>query len=255
MKTIIAALITAMSELKTKADSALKGMGPLDQYQGAQEVGYAINSLNYSKEVVEDMLVKANSIMEKYDATIADAAAPIAATLIDEKITAGELVRKTDFDIAIDGAEKKGEQVATARFEAEKKAEVAIAARRTEVSAAHGQPVADALTPEILAAEEFDTKIKPEIARRVEAVNKLGIVAAEKPEQYKDILICGKFDDEGSAEFDKRITLITSLLPSGTVAASAPAKKVIPGSGAPQIVTAPAGNSPAAKEEAVVSIF
>ena len=49
MKSIIAALKIAMQELRTKANSALKGLGPVDQYEGSQEVAYAIRSLKWAE--------------------------------------------------------------------------------------------------------------------------------------------------------------------------------------------------------------
>lgn len=255
MKSILAAIIAAMSELKTKADSALAGMGPVDQYQGAQEVAYAIKSLGYSKDVIESVLKDAAAVMEKYDTNIAVEAEPIAASMIAAKIEAGELINKTDHELAIDNAKKQGEQAAAQKFEDQKKADDTIAARRAELTSAHGQPVADAMAPEVLAAEKFDTEIKPEIARRVDSLTMLGVVAAEKPDQFKEILTCGEFTTEGSAAFDKRIDLITSLLPKGAVAASAPAKKaVVPGSGASQFAAASTAATPV-NEEVAPAIF
>lgn len=223
MKEIIAALALAMQELKTKADAALKGMGPIDQYQGAQEVAYAIRTLNYSKEQVEEMLQTVNGVMEKYDAAIAAAVEPLAAAKLDEKIAAGELVRKTDHDLAIENAKTEGETAAAERLAAERKEEQAAAARRDEIAASHGKEVAAALPFEIFAADKFTDATKSEITRRVESLKEIGVAAAEKPAHFAEIVSCGSFDEEGKAAFDGRITQLKDLI--GPKTPTAPAKK------------------------------
>lgn len=249
MKEIIAALGIAMQELKTKADAALKGMNPIDQYEGAQEVAYAIRSLSYSKDCVEDMLSKVNEVMSKYDETVAAAAAPLAAAEIETKIAAKELIRKTDFDLAIENAKQDGEKVAAERIATERQEELAAAARRTEIATAHGKEVAEALPENVFAAAAFTEAAKAEIARRVDTLKDIGVAAAEKPAHFAEIISCGAFDDAGKAAFDARIAQLKDL---GIGAASKPpTRKPVPGSGAPQFAAASKQEDAPAKPVAV----
>lgn len=235
MKPILAAFVLAMQTIKSKADAALAGMGPVDQFEGAREVSYALNTLGWAAKEVESMLAQVAALEAKFDPEVQAAAALLVETQITEKIAAGEFVKKADLDIAIGAAELKGKAEAEAAAQTAAAALAQVAARRTEITTAHGAEVAAALPQDVLNIVEF-APVAAELARRVTALSEIGVTAAAKPASFADIACSIPFDEAGQAAFDTRLAAAKEL--AGPVTQRTPAQIAasqrqtrVPGSG------------------------
>lgn len=239
MKAIIAAFTIAIKELKSKADSALSGMGPVDQYEGAREVSYAINTLQWTAKEVTNMLQQVVDLEAKFDPEVEAAVAAKLPEFLAAKVAAGEYIAKADVEAAVAAAKQEATTAAEAAFQLREQEAATVAARRKEIETAHGSEVAAALSDDSLKGEVavFDS-LKTELARRVTALTEIGVTAAANKSAF-DKIACGHaFDEDGGKAFDSNVELVKGLVPKGAaqVAASSAAPKV-PGSGQP---TAPA---------------
>lgn len=238
MKEILAALTLAMTELRTKANSALQGVGPVDQYEGAQEVAYALRSLQWSADTVKDMLEQVDSVMAKIDPEVSAAAASLVDGLLTERVAAGEYMAKGDVELAIESAVRRGEGLAQAAFAKREEEAATLASRRGEIAAAHGPEVADMVPAEVLTGEGY-VAAQAELGRRVEALTAIGVTAASKKTAFAD-MACGlPFDEAGAGVFDARLATIKDVVgevkPDAQGAASRSGHT--PGSGAPVAAT------------------
>lgn len=239
MKAILAALALTIQELKTKANAALSGMLPLDQYEGAKEVSYAVNTLGWVKAEVEQMLKSVAEVEAKFEPEVAAAALLLVEEKISEQIAAGELVKKSDVETAVAAAKLEGEQVAAAAFELRETEAAALTARRKEIETAHGAEVAACVLEESLKGETFDA-VKTELGRRVTVLAEMGVTAAAKKTSFTDVACSIPFDEDGVKAFDKRIEGIKELVGPKGAAGVVTASRQTPGSGTP-----PAPNSTA----------
>lgn len=254
MKEILAAFLLAGQTIKSRADAALAGMGPVDQFEGAREVSYALNTLQWAAKEVESMLGQVAALEAKFGPEVAAAASLLVESQISEKIAAKELFRLADLDVAVGAAELKG------RKEAEKAASDAAAAlalvadRRGEITTAHGAEVAAALILEILNVVEF-APVAAELARRVTALSEIGVTAAAKPASFADLACSIPFDEAGQTAFDNRLAAAKELAAPAArtpeqIAASQRQTRV-PGSGP---VPVPAGSpEPSAPQKSAVT--
>jgi hypothetical protein len=245
MKSILAALAASLLELKNKANSALSGMQPLDQYAAAQEVTYAVKSLQYSEKVVTEMIGQAEAILSKYDTEIETAAASRAEVLLTEKLAAGEYLPKADVDAAVALSRKEGKDEAVTEFAAAKAAAEKVAARRTEIAAVTS-PEAAALIPDEALTEESFAATKLEFKRRFDAVTEIGVTAAEKKDAFADFACSMGFGEDSGKAFDSRISVIRDIAkPAATGTAAASVKTKVPGSTVPLAAGAATTDAPA----------
>jgi hypothetical protein len=246
MKTILAAFTIAMQTLRDKANAALKDMPPLDQFENAREVGFALNTLKYAKDEVERMLNQVAEIENKLEPEVTAAAK----ALVEQQIAAGELLRKADAETAITAARKEAKDEAEVAFQLREQEAKTIAARRKEIETAHGAEVAAAVSDESLKGDAFDD-FKTELSRRVAALASLGVTAQAKPKPFAEIACGIAFDADGRSAFDSRMDSIKELVgPAGTAsaAASTPAAKT-PGTGQPPAAAAAAAKSGSTDDE------
>jgi len=236
MNELLELLRASIEGIKTRANVALAGMPPIDQFQGATQVVGMINTMEWIEKDVKNLAEH----FAGAEAKLAAALEKSAADKIAASLAAGEIVKKTDADAAITAAELRVKGEVEGSYAAEKAKAALAATRRGEIVTLHGADAAAALAEDVLAVEDFDTAVKPEVGRRVAALGEIGVTAAAKRETFTDLLTEAPFTPDGIAAFDKRIGQIKELsAPSkGTVAASAPATK--PGSGQP---TVPAGGT------------
>jgi len=241
MKAIIAAFTLAIQQLKAKADAALEGMDPVDQYEGAREVSYAVNTLKYCAKEVESMLTQIADLEAKYDPEVKAAAEAMLPTLIAEKVAAGEYIAKADVEAAVAAARKDATEAAETAFQLREQEAATIATRRKEIETAHGAEVAASVSDDALKGEGFDA-LKTELGRRVTALTEIGVTAAANKDAFSKVACGHAFDENGGKSFDENLELIKGLVPkaAGGVAASAPGAGKIPGSGQPPAVSTPA---------------
>lgn len=228
MKDILAAFTAAMTTLKERANASLAPLGPIDQFEGAREVAYALSTLNYAKDEVERLLGRVNEISEKYSAEVTAEAATLVDTKVNEMVAAGELVKKGDVEVAVGLAEKNGKDAAALEFASEKLELETIAARRKTLGDTHGAEVAGLVSDDLLKGEPatFDA-FNAELGRRATVLAEIGVTAkdAAKKDAFDD-MACGISFGEGGAEaFDKRVSVVKALVPKNgkreTVTASA----------------------------------
>jgi hypothetical protein len=231
MKELLALIQKHMAETKAKVNAALEAAPPVDQVEGANGFLALVNSAKWLMQDIERIE------KEHSDFTLAleSYAAAQATARIDQEVAAANLIRKTDHELAIAAAKKEGEKEAETRIAAERAEEKAAAARREELGKQHGKEVADALPENVFALAVFTDTTKAEITRRVEALKEIGVTAADKPAHFAEIVACGAFDEEGGKVFDGRMTLLKDLVKPP---ATPPARKAVPGSGAPQFAAA-----------------
>lgn len=232
MKEAIAALQKLLADAKAKFNAALEAAPPIDQVEGAQ--GFL--SLKRSAEWLLEDVARLDKQYEDLNATLSTELEKVSAAKIEQEVAAANLIRKTDHELAIAAAKKEGEKEAENRIAAERAEEKAAAARREDLAKLHGKEVADALPENVFALAAFTDTTKAEITRRVEALKEIGVTAADKPAHFAEIVACGAFDEEGNKAFDGRMTLLKDLVKPSTP--PAPARKAVPGSGAPQFVAA-----------------
>ena len=207
MKDIIAAVKKAISDLRTKADGALKKLGPLDSLEVGREVLYGLNSLEWTVESLADIASQMDAIEAKLPVDVDSAAAK----LIEEKIIAGEFVRKTDHDLALDQAKKDGETAATLSFADEKKNLETVTARRLKLTTTHGAALAATIPDTALQGDDAAfTLVEVEAARRVTETSAFGIDPVAKADAFKDIVTFA-YDADGNKGFDARIAGLESL--------------------------------------------
>ena len=232
MKAILAALSLTIQELKTKANAALQGMLPIDQYEGAKEVGYALNTLNWVKTEVETMLQNVAAVEAKFAPEVAAAAELLVTEKIAAQVAAGELIKKADAETAIAAAKLEGEQTATAAFQLRETEIAALADRRKQIETAHGAEVAACVLEESLKGETFES-VKTELARRVTVLAEMGVTAATKKTTFAEIACSIPFDEDGVKAFDQRIVVVKELVGPKGAAGSVAATLKTPGSGQP----------------------
>jgi hypothetical protein len=240
MKAILAAFTLAIKELKTKANSALEGMGPVDQYEGAREVSYAINTLKYAAKEVESMLNQVAEIEAKLEPEITAAAEARLPEMLAAKVAAGEYIAKADVEAAVAAARTEATTAAEAAFTLREQEAATIAARRKEIETAHGADVAASVTDESLKGDAFDA-LKTELGRRVAALSEIGVTATANKDAFAKIACGHSFDEDGGKSFDENLALVKGLVPKGAAqaaASTAPAK--VPGSGQPPVTNTPA---------------
>jgi hypothetical protein len=233
MKAILAAFALAIKEIKAKADSALSGMGPIDQYEGAREVSYAINCLQWTAKEVETMLNKVSEIEAKFEPEVQAAAAALMEAKINEQVAAGELVRKSDVEAAVAAVRKEATEAAETAFAAREEEARTVAARRKEIETAHGAEAAAALSDDSLKGDDAAfAAFKTEFDRRVKSLGEIGVTAAANKDAFAKIACGHGFDEAGVTAFDSNVELVKGLVPS-RAAGSAAASAKPPGSGQP----------------------
>jgi hypothetical protein len=240
LQELLAALKQQMTDLREKANLSLSKVGPLEQQEVGREILWALNDLKYSTDVVEKMIESVAAIETK----LPGIAEEVVSAALADKITAGELVKKVDVDTQLIAAELKGKNEAeTAAAQAAASLKL-VTDRRAELTKEHGAEAVDAITTELLGAENFDEVIKPEFTRRASVLAEIGIKPAEKTQAFVALALSPSFDEAGIADFDARVESIKSVTggkaPSGTITAS---KKLV--NGQPPVLTPdqPAGAS------------
>lgn len=236
MKELLTLLDQFIASAKAKANAALTGLPPVDQFQGSQQVVGVINTMEWFKSDLARMEEQFAGIAAKFDAAVKTAGdAKLAAAL-----EAGEVIKKSDVDAAIATAKDQVRQEEEGKVAAERTRLSTITARRAELTTAHGADAAAALPDDVVAAEAFDG-VKTEVARRIGELEVIGITAAAKRETFAEILVEAPFTDEGKAAFDKQITRIKDIagIKPGTATFTRQPGK--PGAGQP---TVPAGGAP-----------
>lgn len=233
MKELLALIDTSLKEIHTRANTALSGMPPIEQFQGAQEFVCLMNTMKWVVEDVTAVMNRLGNLDEKFTAAMKSAEdSKIAAAL-----EAGEVVKKVDSEAAVAAAELRVRGEVEGEFQVAAQLRDTIATRRNEITTAHGAEVAAALPDEALGGEGFDA-LKTEVGRRVEKLTGIGVTAASRKDTFTELLIETPFDADGGALFDKRVDRIADLAkaPAGSVAATRQPGK--PGGGQP---TVPAG--------------
>jgi hypothetical protein len=245
MKEILAAFALTAQTLKAKADAALSGLGPVDQYAAAGEVNYALSTLKWVAKEVEGMLSKIGEVEAKFEPEIAAAALALVPAKIDELVTAGELFRKTEHDLALDKAKKDGEEAATLSFAGEKQELETVTARRLKLTTDHGVVLAAIIPDAVLKVDEAAfSLVETEVGRRVTELATFGIDPVAKEKAFKDVMACG-YDEAGIAAFDNRVAGFKELgIKPGKAKDGVDAKLKTPGAQVPP-VTPPEKTEPA----------
>lgn len=243
MNELLELIRKSIEETKTRANVALAGMPPVDQFQGAQEVVGLINAMKWIEADAKVLFEKFSSIGEKLTAELEKAAAE----KIAAELEAGTIVKKADSDAAITMAKDQVRKEEDGKVAAERQRIATITARRAELTTVHGADAAAALPDDVLAAEAFDG-VKSEFARRITELGSIGVTAATKRETFTEILTEAPFNDEGKATFDKQITRIKDLAGGnpGTATFSRATGNGKPGGGQPPV---PAGGAPERQQQ------
>jgi hypothetical protein len=236
MNELLELIRKSIEETKTRANAALAGLPPVDQFQGAQEVVGLINAMKWIESDAKNLMERFSGI----DAKLTSELEKAAAEKIAAELEAGTILRKTDADAAIAAAKDQVRQEEEGKVAAERARLSTITARRAELTTAHGADAAAALSDEVVAAEAFDG-VKTEVGRRISELEVIGITAATKRETFAEILVEAPFTEEGKATFDKqilRIKDIAGIKPGAATFTRQPGK---PGAGQPPV---PAGGAP-----------
>ncbi len=238
MKDILELIEQFIASAKTKANAALTGLPPIDQFQGSQQLVGIINTMEWFKSDLARVEEQFGGVVAKYDAAVKQAED----AKINAELEAGTIIKKSDADAAITAAKDQVRQEEEGKVAAERTRLSTIAARRTELTTAHGADAAAALPDDVLAAEAFDG-VKTEVARRIGELEVIGITAASKRETFVGILAEAPFTEEGKATFDKQITRIKDIagIKPGTATFNRAPGNGKPGTGQP---TVPADGAP-----------
>lgn len=234
LQDVLQSIKTAAKEIKSRANSALSGLGVIDQIEQANEVRYALSSLKYVEETIAEVFSSVDELLTKFP----EVSEEVAASVIAAKIEAGEIVKAADADTALVAARKEakaeGAKEAGDEFAAEKLRMKNLHERRGEVATDHGAEVAAAIPEEVILSEDW-AAAKLEIGRRVKALDEVGVKANEKPEGFSEFACSAAFDEDGGKAFDKRVGVIRDMVAAsrspgatGTGAASRKAGAVPP---------------------------
>ena len=206
-----------VTQMKAKANAALASMPPIEQVEAASEAGFA---LRQAKGCAESMLsclceydTQLNSILSQAKAGTGDLAskingigAQLAQVKLDGMLTGGELVKKADFDAAIENA--RAQAVLAERQAATQAAAAAklISGRRAEVITG-GLPealldAATAANAELLKGDNYK-ELTGKLSDRIGKLKTLGIASEDVLKDFAGIGV----NAEGDAEFERRYGL------------------------------------------------
>lgn len=209
LKAMLTALITGLTLSRESSTAALAAVGPIDGHEGG--VAHALKTLRSLGDQSGTVLAEAQKALDAMDGEIEAAALALIPAKIEEKITAGEFVRKTDHDLALDQAKKDGETAATLSFADEKKNLETVTARRLKLTTAHGAALAATIPDTALQGDDAAfTLVEAEATRRVSETSAFGIDPVAKADAFKDIVTFA-YDADGNKGFDARIAGLESL--------------------------------------------
>ncbi len=209
LKALLTSLIAGLTLSRESTSAALAAAGPIDGHEGG--VLHALKTLKTLGDKSDVALSEAQKMLGEIDGEIEAAALVLLPAKIEEKITAGEFVRKTDHDLALDQAKKDGEQAATLSFADEKKNLETVTARRLKLTTALGAVISATIPDTVLQGDEAAfTLVETEAARRVSETAAFGIDPVAKADAFKDI-VTFSYDEGGIKGFDARIAGLESL--------------------------------------------
>ncbi len=208
-KALLTSLIAGLTMSNESSAAALAAAGPIDGHEGA--VAHALKTLKTIGSQSGTVLAEAQKALVDFDSEIEAAALALVPAKIEEKIIAGEFVRKTEHDLALEKAKSDGEEAATLSFADEKKKLETVTARRLKLTTAHGAVLAGTIADLALQGDDASfVALETEAARRVTELGALGIDPATKENAFKDV-VTFSYDDAGSKGFDARLVGLKEL--------------------------------------------
>lgn len=200
-------LTTFITDLKAKANAALAGLPPLEQFEASAELAYCFRSLTR----------QANELMQFADLMnqqMTEAAAKIATRVTAEAQTAlkasGEYLAKVDHDAAVTAAANAREaEVRQAIQEAAASASL-LQSRRKQLVDTKVMPAAAAerLPDTVLTGDDFIANANKVVAR-LEKLKPFGITAESAPDVVGEVASI-PLDAEGDVVLSQRLKLVES---------------------------------------------
>ncbi|GEM_PF-3004828 len=226
------ALTQFVSGMRDQVNAMLKGLPPLEQFETSQELSYGLRSIqSYANQLIEfannvttkinDITSKAVALAESGEARIKDS---------------GLYVLKADAEAAQNSALDKLKQDMKAEFQAERQREVAVSARRNELSkdaeVTKTIPAAAIahINAEVLAAEDYKNQL-PKIKGRLDKISGAG-VRVDVHNDFLAEMMALPLDEASEKVVDTRCESVKNLIAAtasrGTGTASAAAQQPIP---------------------------
>lgn len=215
LKNFFASFIT---QSKEKVNAAIKTLPPIEQNAAASEASFALRGINgcaqelmssmtHFEERIKGVLAEASKGEGDLASKLKMMTAQAAEKFLQEKITAGEIVKKSDMEAAIENTRT---QAVNAERESAKQAverEQLIGTRRTELVAEAtkdgiAKEVIGAVSAELLGGDDYKTKTGV-VIKRIKDFSALGITSAEVLTDVVGIPVT----QEGDTEFKRRLDL------------------------------------------------
>lgn len=211
MDEIIKAIGEALQMARDKCNAAIKDLPPLEQVEAASELGYGLRALKYAAQNIQDNFDSLNSkisaMAEKFKTAVDAKAKELAETLatekatvlLQEKLSSGEYMKKSDAEAAAEAKANTRETEVRAQIQT-------LATRRAEIAAIIPAELASRLSDALVMADNYK-----ESAGKVKGrLDKLTEIKASVPSLQQEAASLA-LDEKGDAEFENRVKLIQEI--------------------------------------------
>lgn len=211
MKDLIAKIRRTFEEAKNRIQKAMNGLGDIDKMDVAIEVRNALGAGKYYADSLEEIGQHLDSI----EANLADEMKAAGEAALNEALESGDVIRKSDHELALNQAKEAGKGEAQAAYQAQAAAAAQIAARRESAEAKFGAAVVKLLPDAAFEGSDADVAARMNrLEVRAKSMAEHGILA----EKEKTAGVAGEFlaialDDEGDGKFAARFQNFKNTVP------------------------------------------
>lgn len=196
---LILALNTSMGELKSKVNTVIAGLPPVEQHEAAsmvmgltRELGWVVKDIERAADSTS--VAKVDEMLSSFQAEV------IQAAIADKKVVPVEEVA-----LRIEAAENAIRAQVTEEFNVLAKKKETIIARRATIVADLGEVIAAQFTDDMIVAESFDA----DFARAKSAVDRIKENGIEPDKSPKAHAFVSAAVLKPAAEFDAALELAT----------------------------------------------
>lgn len=225
----ILSIINSLNELKNsiraKFNTALEGLGPIEQIEASQPLIGVLREVDWAKDRITRISAELDENIANAETMLATFTQEKITAAITEKVTAGELVRKEDHETLITAAENKGKEEVRQEFQAAADRAQKITEQRNKIVTDHGVHVAACLSDDDLTADDSADRVA-RVTARTKKLTDAGIAAEGPTEKFFASMLSCAPTEAGDAEFESRLEAFTAT--GFKAAAATPAPKTPP---------------------------
>lgn len=227
LQEVLSSIDATVTEFTGRMNTAIQGMGPIEQYEVAQKVSYALNEMLWGKKRIEEMGEMLGNKLGDVAEFVASLEAKQKEAGVTAALAAGEVVNKTDHDTQIKAAKDAARNEALIEFKAEREKERKAGEAHAALAEEVGDVAASAFPVENFLEEDADSRVKA-FKARVAKLDEAKIKADAHKDAYLDLLGGCSYDETGEAAFARRVESYAPFL-AGKEEAPAEEPKKKPG--------------------------